>query len=104
MPMARLMCDPERPQRNATALEMAMDASAWVQLLGPHAHADCPDEAALPEGPGLLLSGGGSSGERRLCLQPWRHLDASAAATGDWLRSIGLQPERSWVFNPLPFQ
>ena len=103
MPMARLICDPERPQRNATALEMAMEASAWVQLLGPHAHADCPDEAVLPAGHGLLLSGGGSSGERRLCLQPWRHLDASAAATGDWLRSIGLQPERSWLFNPLPF-
>ena len=103
MPMARLRCDPERPQRNATALEMAMAASAWVQLLGPHVQMECPDEAVLPEGPGLLLSGGGSSGERRLCLQPWRHLDASAAATGAWLRSIGLQPERSWVFNPLPF-
>ena len=59
---------------------------------------------ALPAGPGLLLSTGGSSGSRQLCLQPSIHLDRSAAATGRWLHALGLNASQVIVWNPLPFQ
>ena len=103
MSLSRLVCDPASPQSSAAALARALARSEWVQLLGPSASTDSPDPGLLPLGYGVLLSSGGSSGERRLCAQPCRHLDRSAAATGDWLRSIGLAPEQACLFNPLPF-
>ncbi|MFZ4804847.1 MAG: AMP-binding protein [Synechococcus lacustris] len=79
---------------------------------GEQALAACQE---LPAGPGLVIgsggsSGGGSSGAgsdesksgRRWCLQPWSHLEAAAASCGAWLSSIGLDPERVAVVNPLP--
>ena len=74
---------------------------------GEQALAACQE---LPAGPGLVIGSGGSSGGgsdesksgRRWCLQPWSHLEAAAASCGAWLSSIGLDPERVAVVNPLP--
>ena len=96
-------CDLGHPSAAAGALQAALDRGNWVRLLGPH---DVPLEVpeALPAGPGLLLSTGGSSGSRQLCLQPSIHLDRSAAATGRWLQALGLNASQVIVWNPLPFQ
>lgn len=53
-------------------------------------------------GPGVVVGSGGSSGGRRWCLQPLAHLQASAAACGQWLEGIGLEPARCLHLNPLP--
>ncbi|MFM7643083.1 MAG: AMP-binding protein [Cyanobium sp.] len=53
--------------------------------------------------PAVVLGSGGSSGRRRWCLQPLTHLEASAAATGDWLRQLGIEPSTALVVNPLPW-
>ena len=37
-----------------------------------------------------------------MCLQPWAHLDRSAAACGRWLEGIGRSPEGVILLNPLP--
>ena len=103
MSLLRLICDPAVPQRSAATLDQALARSGWIQLLGSPGAMDSPDPGVLPQGSGVLVSSGGSSGERHLCAQPAAHLDRSAAATGDWLRSIGLVPEQACVFNPLPF-
>ncbi|MFN5220537.1 MAG: AMP-binding protein [Cyanobacteriota bacterium] len=64
--------------------------------------------AALPPGclagygAGVLVGSGGSTGGRRWCLQPLRHLEASAAATAAWLRAQGIDPARCLHLNPLP--
>ena len=99
----QLRCDPCDPFAAAGALLAALERGNWVRLLGPQ---DVPLEApkALPAGPGLLLSTGGSSGSRQLCLQPSIHLDRSAAATGRWLHALGLNASQVIVWNPLPFQ
>ncbi|MCT0199810.1 AMP-binding protein [Synechococcus sp. CS-1325] len=55
-----------------------------------------------PWGPGVLIGSGGSSGERRWCLQPLDHLRQSAAASATWLRAIGIDPAGTILFNPLP--
>ena len=101
--LEQLRCDPESPSTAPGALLSALERGNWVRLLGPH---DDPLEApeTLPEGPGLVLSTGGSSGGRQLCLQPSIHLDRSAAATGRWLHALGLDPSQVIVWNPLPFQ
>ena len=96
-------CDLGHPSAAAGALQAALDRGNWVRLLGPH---DVPLAVpeALPAGPGLLLSTGGSSGGRQLCLQPSIHLERSAAATGRWLQTLGLNASQVIVWNPLPFQ
>lgn len=53
-------------------------------------------------GPGVVLGSGGSTGERRWCLQPLTHLLASADATGRWLEGVGVDPAACLHLNPLP--
>ena len=60
------------------------DRAAGEALLATAAAA-----GVLPEGPGVVLASGGSSGRRRWCLQPHRHLQQAAAATGRWLQQQG---------------
>ncbi|BEV35270.1 AMP-binding protein [Synechococcus sp. M16CYN] len=76
-----------------------LDAGRWVSLQGtplllPH--------RLLPSGPGVIISSGGSTGGRRLCLQPCHHLDSSAEATATWLQNLGIDPQQTLVLNPLP--
>ncbi|MCT0247991.1 AMP-binding protein [Synechococcus sp. CS-205] len=52
--------------------------------------------------PSVVVGSGGSAGGRRWCLQPLAHLEASAAATGLWLQSIGLDPSATLQLDPLP--
>ncbi|QNI77772.1 AMP-binding protein [Synechococcus sp. MVIR-18-1] len=101
--LEQLCCDPQSPSIVAGFLLPALERGNWVRLMGPQ---DVPLEApkALPEGPGLVLSTGGSSGGRQLCLQPSIHLDQSAAATGRWLHALGLNASEVIIWNPLPFQ
>ncbi|MFN6339335.1 MAG: AMP-binding protein [Cyanobacteriota bacterium] len=56
-----------------------------------------------PRGPAVVLGSGGSGGRRRWCAQPLAHLEASALATGTWLREVGLDPSAALVVNPLPW-
>ena len=70
----------------------------WMPLKG----AEALPQQLLPPGPGVLVSSGGSSGGRRICLQPLDHLDQSAAATAHWLHGIGLDPGGVLICNPLP--
>ncbi len=70
----------------------------WMPLRG----AEALPQQLLPPGPGVLVSSGGSSGGRRICLQPLKHLDQSAVATAHWLQGIGLDPGEVLICNPLP--
>jgi len=90
---------------------MTLDAlqarGGWQLLASPEERA--AGEAALalaaaqlPAGAGLVLGSGGSSGGRRWCLQPWSHLEASAAACGQWLVAQGFQLSALTLVNPLP--
>ena len=101
--LEQLRWDPGDPSAAAEALLAALERRNWVRLLGPQ-DASLEVPKALPAGPGLVLSTGGSSGGRQLCLQPSIHLDRSAAATGLWLHALGLDPSQVIVWNPLPFQ
>jgi O-succinylbenzoic acid--CoA ligase len=64
------------------------------------------DWLATRWGPGVVLGSGGSSGAdgggRRWCLQPLTHLEASAAATGQWLQQCGLDSGACVHLNALP--
>ncbi len=101
--LEQLRCDPGDPSAAAEALLPALERGNWVRLLGPQDDSlEVPKD--LPAGPGLVLSTGGSSGGRQLCLQPSIHLDRSAAATGRWLHAFGLNASQVIVWNPLPFQ
>ena len=90
---------------------MTLDAlqarGGWQLLAAPEERA--AGEAALalasgqlPPGAGLVLGSGGSGGGRRWCLQPWGHLEASAAACGQWLAAQGFELSVLTLVNPLP--
>ncbi len=98
------------------ALEQAVEAGAWLHLqVGqdgerltdgdlslPDSLPDALSDLAWPRKGGVVLASGGSQGGRSWCLQPWAHLDGSAAACGRWLGGIGLSPEGVILLNPLP--
>ena len=79
-----------------------LDRGGWLPLSPPGPPQPMVPESLLPEGDGVLVSSGGSSGGRQVCLQPWSHLDQSAAATASWLQGIGLDPSETFLLNPLP--
>ena len=83
--------------------QQARASGGWLVLAGPgESPPPLPPPAMLPAGPGLVIGSGGSTGGRRWCLQPWSHLEASAAASGRWLVEQGLEPARCLHLNPLP--
>ena len=85
------------------ALQRRWAEGAWVLLPGPGEEPpELPDPACLPPGPGVVVGSGGSTGERRWCLQPLGHLEASARATGAWLAQQGIDPAACLHLNPLP--
>ena len=83
--------------------QQARASGGWLVLAGPgESPPPLPPPALLPAGPGLVIGSGGSTGGRRWCLQPWSHLEASAAASGQWLVEQGLEPASCLHLNPLP--
>ena len=75
-----------------------LQASELERAAGEAAMAACQH---WPEGPGLVIGSGGSTGGRKWCLQSWQNLEQSAASTGRWLTAIGIDPSRVRLVNPL---
>ena len=108
-----LHCDPQHPEDTAACLQAALAEGQWVRLLGRDSSVDpaslhqgavgWPEAVGRPEGSGLVLSTGGSTGGRSLCLHPVGNLERSAQATAQWLRCISIDPTTALVWNPLPF-
>ncbi len=98
----------------AAALEAAWGQGRIVALAGPgeqerlaealrqHGVVAALGRALAAGQPAVLLGSGGSAGERRWCLQPLRHLQASAAASSRWLAALGLDPAACLHLDPLP--
>ena len=99
----RLTVDPTQLSAVLEELTQALLDGQWIQLQAPKGDAsESPLASACPQGAGVIMASGGSSGGRSWCLQPADHLDQSATATGRWLTALGLQPEQMLVLNPLP--
>ena len=74
-------------------------ASALEEQAGRDAMACCQ---RWPEGSGVVIGSGGSSGGRKWCLQSWENLEQSAGSCADWLQAIGVDPSSVRLVNPLP--
>ena len=74
-------------------------ASSHEREAGEQAMAGCRD---WPEGSGVVVGSGGSSGGRRWCLQSWANLEQSARSCGQWLEGLGIDPSGVRLVNPLP--
>ena len=103
MTLQRVSCRSESPQLAAEALSEHLAAGQWVQLMpDPLGSVPLLPDLELPEGPGVVLASGGSSGQTKLCFHPQCHLVCSADATANWLEAIGIRPSETVMFNPLP--
>ena len=74
-------------------------ASALEEQAGRDAMDRC---RVWPEGSGVVLGSGGSSGGRKWCLQSWANLEQSASSCGEWLQGLGIDPSSVRLVNPLP--
>ena len=74
-------------------------ASALEEQAGRDAMTCCQ---RWPEGSGVVIGSGGSSGGRKWCLQSWENLEQSASSCADWLQAIGVDPSSVRLVNPLP--
>ena len=74
-------------------------ASELEREAGQQAMATCQD---WPEGPGVVLGSGGSSGGRKWCLQSWANLEQSASSCRQWLQGLGIDPNGVRLVNTLP--
>ena len=103
---AQLLCSDGDPALLAQQLDAHWASGQTVAMATGLEHATL--RAALPLelpkglGPAVVLGTGGSSGRRRWCLQPLAHLEGAAAAAGQWLLALGLDPAGVELFNPLP--
>ncbi len=100
--MISLECEATKAMECAQKLAKALELGAWVQLLPTKAKRVLIPSHLLPNGPGVMISSGGSSGGPHQCLLPCTHLNQSAIATGQWLLDQGLEPKKCVIFNPLP--
>ncbi|MFM1900194.1 MAG: hypothetical protein RLZZ216_770 [Cyanobacteriota bacterium] len=99
----RLIVDPTQLPVVLQEVEQALVDGQWIHLQAPKgASPELPPASACPQGAGVIMASGGSSGGRSLCLQPAGHLDQSATATGRWLTGLGLELDQMLVLNPLP--
>jgi O-succinylbenzoic acid--CoA ligase len=80
-----------RRHGGVVGLAPALELPALREALG-----EGSGELGVP-GAAVVVGSGGSSGRRRWCLQPLASLEASAAATGEWLRGLGIEPSRALV-------
>ncbi|RZO12862.1 MAG: O-succinylbenzoic acid--CoA ligase [Synechococcus sp. MED-G135] len=104
MSVLRVMrVEPTRCAGVLKELALASAGGGWIWLQPAEGDGELAVAASkLPDGPGIILAGGGSQRFRSLCLQPFAHLDYSAAATGRWLKALGIDPSQTLVLNPLP--
>ncbi|WP_320673607.1 AMP-binding protein [Prochlorococcus sp. MIT 1341] len=97
-----LECNPKHINLCIEKLFKELKNGSWVHLLPYPATNRLITRDCLPLGPGVVVASGGSSGSRKYCLQPCRHLDRSANATASWLGDLGINPKDCVIFNPLP--
>ena len=100
--LVSLSCDPTEVEQRALQLGKALDRGAWVQLQPLAETRGLLPRNLLPDGPGVVVASGGTSGGQQHCLQPCSHLDLSAFATGHWLQEQGYDLPQCLVLNPLP--
>jgi O-succinylbenzoic acid--CoA ligase len=86
-------------RRELVALTCAGEEARLAEALGPDADAL---SGRLGLGAGVVVGSGGSSGERRWCVQPLAHLEASADACGAWLAAQAIDPGACLHLAALP--
>ena len=83
-------------------IEKAIRNGNWIELLSKQGQPEIIPEADLPEGPGFIIKGGGSSGKQFSCLQTCSNLSRSALSTEEWLIKQGINTKSCSLINPLP--
>ena len=97
-----LDCIAENTEKNFEKLIQNLNQGRWVILCTKYSEKpNIPDEL-LPKEPGVIITSGGSTGGPKLCLHPYENLNKSALATGNWLSSQGVDPNKCAIYNPLP--
>ncbi len=100
--VASIICDIDNQPNCSKELGEKIRKGLWVQLLAKGIKKSNINAKCLPQGPGVILKGGGSSGKHQLCLLSYNHLNQSALSTAIWLEEQGHNPENCFILNALP--
>ena len=102
MDIFHLVCNSDGIINFQSTLDKIYINNGWIQLHNSLIKDPILTKSLLPKGPGIIIESGGSAGGKNWCFQPLSHLDRSAFATSRWLKEIGIKPNESLLFNPLP--
>ena len=82
-----LRCHPSNTLECLATLTNSVKEDGWIQLLNFEGNNINIPTHLLPNGSGIILSSGGSSGKGYQCLHQYSHLNQSAIATSTWLKN-----------------
>ncbi len=85
--LAVVKCIPEKHLECSKEILKNIENHNWVYLAPPKDQTKIPTSSTLPEGEGIIISSGGSTGGPNFCLQSIQNLTSSALATGQWLKN-----------------
>ena len=100
--IAVIKCIPEKSLDCSNEILKNFEKHNWVYLAPPKDQTKICTSSTLPEGEGIIISSGGSTGGPNLCLQSIKNLTNSALATGKWLENHGIKPNECIILNSLP--
>ena len=95
-------CHQSNVEKNLSILTNALEKNYWVKLSSGKEYSTDSQIKSLPEGPGVIIRGGGSGYAYTQCLHSCSNLNKSAIATGQWLELQGYNLRQCHIFNPLP--
>ncbi len=97
-----IICKNNNREQSSQQLANELEKGSWVRLCSEKETHVNININMLPPGPGIIIKGGGSTGNYQQCLHSYSHFDQSASATAQWIRKQGIDPGECYIFNPLP--
>ena len=100
--LAVVKCFPQKKVECSQEILKNLKEHNWVYLAPPKDEEEFSISSTLPEGEGIIIASGGSIRGPSLCFQSINNLTNSAIASGNWLKSHGLNPKECIILNSLP--
>ncbi len=97
-----IVWEPNKTHDFSKRIHEELPKKNWIQIITKNQSQVTIPHNLLPQGTGVIVNSGGTSGGPHQCFHQWSNLDQSAQATGYWLIEQGIEPKNCVIINPLP--